>query len=135
MSSMGILPRVTGYQTLVDVSVDQRFRVIESDVSTDVPETPTRSIAFHLGNAIPNPFNPRTTITYSIPQEGAVLLEIYDLAGRHVNTLVSEHIDAGEHHIQWNGKDDAGNQVASGVYLYQLRAGDFVDTKRMVLLK
>ena len=62
-------------------------------------------------------------------------LEVYDLAGRHVRSLVSERVTAGEHEVHWNGTDDTGAQVASGVYLYQLRAGEYVETKRMVLLK
>jgi len=105
------------------------------EVHTSV-DAPQRSLApLALRQAYPNPFNPRTTITYLISQAGQVKLDIYDLAGRHVSTLVSEHVDIGEHQVQWNGKDDTGSQVASGVYLYQLRAGDLVETKRMVLLK
>jgi flagellar hook assembly protein FlgD len=57
------------------------------------------------------------------------------LAGRRVKTLVSENVNAGEHAVQWNGRDDHGQRVSSGVYLYQLRAEEFVETKRMVLLK
>lgn len=103
------------------------------DPATNVPGI--ASMDYRLHSCVPNPFNPSTTITYSIPQAGHVELEIYDLAGRHVSTLVSEHVDMGEHQVHWSGNDDTGAQVASGVYLNQLRAGDFVETKRMVLLK
>ncbi len=83
----------------------------------------------------PNPFNPRTTIRYTLAQAGHVELEVYDAAGRHVRTLVRELVSAGEHEVYWSGRDDAGEAVASGVYLYQLRADSFVETRRMVLLK
>ena len=103
-------------------------------VVTDAP-IGTRSTTYALQEAMPNPFNPSTTITYSTPRAGQVVLEIYDLAGRHVSTLVDEHVTQGEHLARWNGMDDTGAQVSSGVYLYQLRAGEFIETKRMVLLK
>ena len=86
-------------------------------------------------SAAPNPFNPRTTISYGLPHDGHVELTIYDLAGRRVKVLVSEHVSAGEHEAQWHGRDEAGKQVASGVYLYRLRAGEFVETQRVVLVK
>jgi hypothetical protein len=108
--------------------------------STDLAEvTATREsqipAMMHLAQNVPNPFNPMTTIAYSIPRATHVRLQIYDLAGRHVRTLVDEHLSAGEHHVQWDGKDSAGDQVASGVYVYELRAGEIVQTKRMLLLK
>jgi hypothetical protein len=96
-------------------------------------DTPPAGFALHP--CAPNPFNPHTTISYSIPQASQVDLNVYDLAGRHLCTLVSEHVNAGDHVIQWDGRDDAGNQVASGVYLYRLRAGDLVETRSMVLVK
>ena len=96
---------------------------------------PARPRSYYLGPAIPNPFNPSTTITYTTAQSGQVKLRIYDVAGRLVRTLVSEHQVADEHTVTWNGRDDHNQQVASGVYLYRMRAGDFEETKRMVLLK
>lgn len=85
--------------------------------------------------AAPNPFNPTTTISFGVVQDGDVELVIYDLAGRSVKTLVSARLAAGDHEATWNGRDDAGNQVSSGVYLYQLRTMHHVETKRMVLVK
>jgi hypothetical protein len=84
---------------------------------------------------VPNPFNPQTTIGFNLPETAGVWLSIYDLTGRHVSTLVNGDVPAGEHRIRWDGRDGNGDQMASGVYLYQLRAGSFVETKRMVLLK
>lgn len=122
-------------QTLVDVHGDQRLRIIESATSTDVSETPDRSVPVWLGDAVPSPFNPSTSITYLLSQPQDVQLDVYDLAGRFVRSLVNEQVAAGEYRVQWNGRDDSGNRVASGVYLYRLRAGEHVATKRMVLLK
>ena len=70
-----------------------------------------------------------------MPESGYVELTVYDLAGRRVKTLVAGHVTAGNHEVSWHGRDEGGKRVASGVYLYQLRSRDFVDTKRMVLLK
>jgi hypothetical protein len=85
--------------------------------------------------ASPNPFNPRTTLYYSLPVSGRGELVVYDLAGRRVKTLVSGHIEAGQHAAEWDGRDEQGRRVASGVYLYNLVSGEFNETKRMVLLK
>jgi hypothetical protein len=85
--------------------------------------------------ASPNPFNPNTTIHFSLPVSGNADLVIYDLAGRKVKTLASGYLEAGDHQVPWNGRDDTGRQVASGTYVYQLRAGAQVHSNRMVLLK
>ncbi len=93
-------------------------------------------LAFALHTNIPNPFNPITTIGYEIPAGGAdVSISIYDVSGRRVRELVNEHRAAGMWSVTWNGDDDRGQRVASGVYFYRMRAGEFIDTKKMVLLK
>jgi hypothetical protein len=86
-------------------------------------------------SASPNPFNPSTTVHFSLPVAGHAELSVYDLAGRKVKTLASGFMQAGEHQSPWNGRDDSGRQVASGTYIYMLRAGTHVETNRMVLLK
>jgi hypothetical protein len=115
-------------------SLDENEDGVPDECAT-ATNAPLRSETGFWLSSYPNPFNPRTTISYSIPKAGYVELAVYDLAGRHVRTLVKEHVAMGEHHVRWNGEDSTGSQVASGVYLYQLRAGGFVETKRMVLLK
>lgn len=91
---------------------------------------------FALRQNIPNPFNPLTTIRYDVPRGGAgVSLVIYDLAGRRVRELVHERRAAGAWSVQWNGEDERGTRVASGIYFYRMRAGTFVATRKMVLLK
>jgi len=83
----------------------------------------------------PNPFNPSTSISYSMAHGGPVQLVIYDLAGRRVRTLVQETRPSGEHTARWNGQDDSGQIVASGVYLARIQALGLEDTQRLVLLK
>lgn len=92
--------------------------------------------SFALHQNVPNPFNPTTTIRFDVPAGGAnVDIAIYDAAGRLVRQIANERRDAGTWSVQWNGDDDRGQRVASGVYFYRMRAGSFVDTKKMVLLK
>ena len=92
---------------------------------------------FQLLQNSPNPFNPSTTISYSVP-EGAserITLKVYDLRGRLVRILVEGIIGPGTYSVYWDGKDKSGCQVASGVYLYRIKAGEFMQTRKMVILK
>lgn len=90
---------------------------------------------FVLGDNYPNPFNPVTTILYSTPKEGNITIEVYNVLGRKIRTLFTGYQAAGNHEIQWDGLDDAGMQMASGIYFVTLRSGQFVTAKRMTLMK
>lgn len=83
----------------------------------------------------PNPFNPSTNISFSLPVATEVTIEIYNLLGQKIVTLVKADYEAGEHIVQWNGRDAGGSVVASGIYFYRLTTGDFVEAKKMLLLK
>jgi len=83
----------------------------------------------------PNPFNPITTLRYDLPEDGLVNITIYDMLGREVRTLVNTTQDAGFKSVIWNATNDYGKPVSAGVYLYQIQAGEFVQTRKMVLLK
>jgi flagellar hook capping protein FlgD len=83
----------------------------------------------------PNPFNPQTTIQYSIGREGWATLAVYNSLGRCVRTLVARAAVPGAYAVQWNGRDDSGRLLASGPYLYRLTVGDVEETRRMLLLK
>jgi len=83
----------------------------------------------------PNPFNPATTIRFWIPHAGDASVRVFDAAGRRIDTLLAQDVPAGWHTCTWNGTDDAGQPVASGVYYYQLETGRKITTKKMVLLK
>jgi hypothetical protein len=109
--------------------------VIGAVTTTRVEDEPIPN-RFALRANVPNPFNPITTIRYDVPRGGAdVSITIYDIGGRAVRTLVREHRGAGSWSVQWSGDDDGGARVASGIYFYRMRAGSFVETRKMVLLK
>jgi Leucine-rich repeat (LRR) protein len=95
----------------------------------------TLPITYNLHNAYPNPFNPVTTLRYDLPGNAFVNIRIYDLKGRLINTLVSKEQTAGYKAIKWAGVDDKGKAVSAGIYLYEIQAGEFRETKKMVLLK
>lgn len=118
-----------------EVVVDEFTFVPEggpSGIPGDVPSTGRLS---HLEPARPNPFNPHTTIAYTITKGGHTEIVVYDALGHLVRTLVRSSLPAGDHEVSWDGRDDSGTRVASGVYLYQLRTGDIVETRKMVLVK
>ena len=83
----------------------------------------------------PNPFNPTTQIKYALPAAGPVNLTIYNMLGQEVVRLVDEVKPEGYHVVEWNGRNHLGTVVGSGMYIFQLRAGEFVQTKKMMLLK
>ncbi len=91
--------------------------------------------AFSLSQNYPNPFNPTTKIQFGLPLRENVQITIYDVLGREIRQLVKESYDAGLYSVQWDGKNSAGKQVATGMYVYQIRAGQFVQTKKMLLMK
>ncbi len=98
-----------------------------------IPELGRKPI---LGDAYPNPFNPRTTIDFEIPQPMMVSLRIFDVSGQLIAEMISgEIMTQGHHEIEWNGCDDSGFRVASGTYFYHLDAGKFSDAKQMTLIK
>ena len=90
---------------------------------------------FSLGKNYPNPFNPETDISFSLPERTQVSLIIYNVLGEKVKTLVSGDMDAGTHTIHWNSRDEAGNSIASGIYFYRLKTESFDQTRKMVLMK
>jgi len=100
-------------------------------VSAELPK------AFSLMQNSPNPFNPSTTIAFSVPEAmpAYVSLEVFDLRGRMVRTLVEGEREAGSYAVFWDGTDNAGRKVPSGVYFYRIQAGNYSQTRKMVLLK
>jgi hypothetical protein len=90
---------------------------------------------FNLAQNYPNPFNPTTRIAFDLPEQATAKLVVYNLIGQQVNVLTDRHMNAGHHVLDWNGLDSGGKLVASGVYFYELRAGDFVAKKKMLLLR
>jgi flagellar hook assembly protein FlgD len=83
----------------------------------------------------PNPFNPVTTLRYELPDDSYVDVTVYDMLGNVVHNLVNANESSGYKSVQWNATNNQGEPVSAGVYLYKIQAGDFVDTKKMILLK
>jgi hypothetical protein len=90
---------------------------------------------FSLGDNHPNPFNPETEMSFILPRDCNVKLTIYNVLGKRIRTLVDGHRTAGDHHLVWDGKDDNGRDVASGIYFYRITAAEFNQTKKMILMR
>ena len=91
--------------------------------------------SFELHRNYPNPFNPRTTIAFDLPHASLITLQVYDVTGKKVRTLLSRQLPAGHHQVVWDGTNDAGQPVASGVYFYRLNAGNFSAVRKMLLVR
>jgi hypothetical protein len=103
--------------------------------SLDLIRIETRPETYALRNNYPNPFNPETTIKYQLPENADVRLEIRNVVGQLVRTLVADHQSAGRYTVRWDASNDNGQNLSSGVYFYVLQAGEFRQIKRMLLLK
>jgi len=90
---------------------------------------------FALHQNYPNPFNPVTTLRYDLPEDALVNINIYDMLGRQVKTLINHTQGAGYRSLIWDATNDYGKPVSAGIYLYQIHAGEYMQTKKMVLLK
>lgn len=90
---------------------------------------------YRLAQNFPNPFNPTTTIEFSVPNAADVSLQVFNIQGQLVRTLVSARLSAGVHHVEWDGLTDSGTAVGTGLYLYRMVANDFVATQKMILMK
>ena len=90
---------------------------------------------FALHENYPNPFNPTTTLPFDLPEMSDVNVTVYNMLGQKVKSFNMQRISAGSHSITWNATNDLGDPVGAGVYLYQLRANQYIETRKMVLLK
>jgi len=110
--------------------------IVEYPVGGQVPiQNNTVPAVTRLNGNYPNPFNPETTIAFSLARSGKVALKVYNLRGELVTTLVNDNRNAGDYAIRWNGRDQANRAVASGIYLYRLEANGSVWTRKAMLLK
>ena len=92
-------------------------------------------VQFAIHQNYPNPFNPITTLRYDLPENSHVTITIYDMLGRNIKKLINQTQDAGYKSVIWNATNDYGKPVSAGIYLYQIHAGEYIQTKKMVLLK
>ena len=102
---------------------------------TNVPEEVDIGAITSLEQNRPNPFNPWTTIRFHLAEAGPVRLTILDVSGRLLRDLIAAKMPAGSHEVSWDGQDDAGRAVASGVYLYRLESGSHASQRKMLLLR
>ncbi len=125
MSAVGI----PGYFDNIVVSAIDPATSVEDNLNTIIPED------IYLAQNYPNPFNPATNIVYNLKDAGNVSLIIYNILGEKIKTLVSQYQSAGQYSVMWNGQNDAGNSVKSGVYIYSLRTSQGILSKKMLMLK
>ena len=119
------------YSTQIVTSVAE----IGNEIPTEFQLTNNYPNPFNPSTKFNNPFNPSTKFRYALPEGRNVKIIIYDINGSKVTELVNNYQGAGTYEVTWNGKNDLGQQVASGTYLYNVKAGDFVQTRKMILLK
>jgi hypothetical protein len=110
-------------------------KAMQNPALLSVKEPPAVPHEYRLYQNFPNPFNPNTEIRFDLPEAVNVQLRIFNILGQEVTTLVDELKPAGAYHLTWDSKNTTGSVVASGVYVYQLKAGNFVDQKKMVLIR
>jgi hypothetical protein len=111
----------------------ETYQISLSELSTQFKKE--QSIQFRLFQNHPNPFNPFTILRYEIPEDSFVDVTIYDMLGKVVTNLVKANQSSGYKSIQWDATDNQGQPVSAGVYLYTIEAGEFMQTKKMILLK
>jgi len=109
-----------------------RSELAEPEMPTDVDDMPTANA---LNQNYPNPFNPHTEISFSIEKRDHVFMGIYDVSGKLVKVLKNRTMGAGTYSVKWNGTNEDGRNVTSGVYFYRIKTGEFINTKKMVLLR
>ncbi len=118
------------YQSKIFVLADS----IVTGVGNEEP-FPGKKLTYQLAQNYPNPFNPTTTISFQIPKAQKVQLLVYNVLGQKVTTLLDKSMSAGDYQVKWDGRNESGVPVSSGIYILHFKAGDFVRNKRMVLLK
>jgi hypothetical protein len=121
------------YNFNTPVMVNPRAQTYAVDV--DLAQVAGRPESFRLHANYPNPFNPSTTISFEIPASGSVQLRVYDVQGKLVATLLDQRLDAGIYRQAWNGTNDSGAMVGTGVYFYQITTDRFSDTRKMIFVK
>jgi hypothetical protein len=136
-----VLSSAGNYHYYVTAMYDNNSESLPSETitieytATGIPGDDNTSTVTKLGTNYPNPFTDETTIRYSLKSNSEVLIEIYKLTGEKIKTLVDETMKAGLHEVAWDCTDDFNRQVSKGIYFYQMKAGDHLSTRKMVLMK
>lgn len=128
-------PGIFKYNAGASTILFDNFLVTDPVPVVSVDDDPTLPVSFALHQNYPNPFNPVTTIRFDLPMADHIRIDIYNILGKKVRTLVNDYVPAGRQQVLWDSKDDFGRQAASGMYLYRISGERYHATKRMVLLK
>lgn len=129
------------YYYVVSAMYDDNESAYSNEISVSVPVSADDGLLtnvpanYELAQNHPNPFNPATEIRYALPEKTQLSLKIYDISGKLIKTLKDDIQDAGYHSVIWNGNDEAGNAVSSGIYIYRLESDNYRQSKRMIMLK
>jgi len=115
--------------------IDNALEYFFPATAVSVEDNEIVPVQFSLHQNYPNPFNPSTTISYDLPKSVHVKLVIYNMLGKEVRNLVEAREVAGHHEITWNSKNETGDSVASGLYFYRMKAGEFEMTRKLMLMK
>jgi hypothetical protein len=140
LEGAGEILRLTADQPFTPTATDLELRdTANADLPGQIEGSPTAApdapVAFRAAPPAPNPFNPSTTIAFELPAGQDVRLAIYGLDGRRVRSLLQTALPAGRHATRWDGRDDRGRTVASGMYLYRLEAGPWSASGKLELVK
>ena len=128
----GVIQLIPDYNPSAMINNIVMLTIIEELATSNEVVLP---VDYALHQNYPNPFNPITDIKYDLPDNEEVLVVIYDIMGRQIRSLLHQKQLAGYHQVQWDGRNDFGETVASGMYVYALKAGKYLNTKKMVMLK
>ncbi|MFC1550851.1 lamin tail domain-containing protein, partial [Candidatus Neomarinimicrobiota bacterium] len=123
------------YEVVADCSAPEAL--ISDEVGVNDSEIIGLTIPdnYSINQNYPNPFNPTTTIQYNLPETNFVSIIVYDMLGRQIKTLVNKQVSAGYHSVKWGATDDQGRKVSTGMYIYSIKVGSFVQTRKMVIMK
>jgi hypothetical protein len=132
----------SGYHEFLSISTNNNFEIEDIQFSTKYGSMMRVSVdessmprSFQLHQNYPNPFNPQTEISFNLPYNGEIKLSVFNILGQEVKLLVDGRLEAGHHAVVWDGRDNSGTSVSSGIYFYRLKAGEFMARKKMILLK
>jgi len=136
VQSVGLNDNATGLVVgLVELYRIDRSKLRKEAAPGDYMQQVVQCQSYKLQQNYPNPFNPETAISYQLPEACHVTLKIFNLLGQQIKTLVDHDAPAGSHTIRWDGKDENGHNLASGIYIYRLEAGPYVASKKLALVR
>ncbi len=132
----GDVPRgVCASGEYIYVAAEDGLYILQNDLITGIKDNTQIPSGCELGQNYPNPFNPATSFSFTLPTAGRVTISIFDIRGREMDTLADAVMPAGEHKVTWNGRDQLGMDVPSGIYLYQTQFNGQILTGKMTLVQ